>query len=407
MDPTTTGINSLKLPSETTQITIPTLPSNARLEYLGEGAANIVYRISISRSPVQASTPPFTEIEEYGEGTPPPSEIEPYEGEENVQDLSVFDDKLLRVRKNLPTTLPSVEAQDQWSKLIFPLFPPSQLVHQSLISLRPQGYNHITALNASLKSAEAPSPSDKDKAPVIARPKKRHGVYLADDEYGLLVTDMSGPGVVQFKPKWLAQSISAPAGASRCRQCALRAQREALGPQQHNPGLTLARQEEFCPLNLLSEDKNINMNTAKAITWPHAEPDTVEQLENWLGGFGREMMKGLKDAQVRMGGRGVLAATPDDEFENLNLRIAMTLRDCSVFVRLTDDKGKEAGEIEAKMGDLDVKSPGKLSYWQETERSLIDGGWYTNKEAGRNWMNACSLTVCSVDLSKSEKKKDM
>lgn len=54
--------------------TIPVLPANAELTYLGEGAANIVYRISIPQP--QPGTPRPTELEEYGEGTPPPSEIE-------------------------------------------------------------------------------------------------------------------------------------------------------------------------------------------------------------------------------------------------------------------------------------------------------------------------------------------
>ena len=54
--------------------TIPVLPANAELTYLGEGAANIVYRISIPQP--QPGTPQPTELEEYGEGTPPPSEIE-------------------------------------------------------------------------------------------------------------------------------------------------------------------------------------------------------------------------------------------------------------------------------------------------------------------------------------------
>jgi len=38
--------------------------------YLAEGAANIVYCIS---EPVKKSTPEPSVIEEYGEGTPPPS----------------------------------------------------------------------------------------------------------------------------------------------------------------------------------------------------------------------------------------------------------------------------------------------------------------------------------------------
>ncbi len=41
-----------------------------------------------------------------------------------------------------------------------------------------------------------------------------------------------------------------------------------------------------------------------------------------------------------------------------------------------------AGEIEARLGDLDLKDPEseKASYWRHTERQLIDEGWYTGTE---------------------------
>jgi inositol-pentakisphosphate 2-kinase len=54
--------------------------------YLNEGAANIVYRLDI-RGP----TPPATLLEEYGEGTPPPTEVEFEEFEEKQTQLKVFD----------------------------------------------------------------------------------------------------------------------------------------------------------------------------------------------------------------------------------------------------------------------------------------------------------------------------
>ena len=70
----------------------PTLPPNTIVSYLAEGAANIVYRISVSRDP----TPEPSLLDEYGDGTPPPTEIElidRWPGREDGQDLSIFDGK--------------------------------------------------------------------------------------------------------------------------------------------------------------------------------------------------------------------------------------------------------------------------------------------------------------------------
>jgi hypothetical protein len=49
------------------------LPEDTVFHYLAEGAANSVYRISI---PPRTSTPEPSVVEEYGDGTPPPSIIE-------------------------------------------------------------------------------------------------------------------------------------------------------------------------------------------------------------------------------------------------------------------------------------------------------------------------------------------
>ena len=42
------------------------------------------------------------------------------------------------------------------------------------------------------------------------------------------------------------------------------------------------------------------------------------------------------------------------------------------------------GKIEARLGDLDLKSSAgeKAEYWRTLERTLIDGGWYTGTERG-------------------------
>jgi len=87
----------------------PVFPEDAGISYLNEGAANIVYRISI-RYP----TPQPSQLEEYGDNTPPPTEIEVLEDNKQV-DLSVFDSK----RSSLTTSSrDSMESRDGLSLLI-------------------------------------------------------------------------------------------------------------------------------------------------------------------------------------------------------------------------------------------------------------------------------------------------
>jgi inositol-pentakisphosphate 2-kinase len=96
---------------------------------------------------------------------------------------NITPDKLLRLRKNLPTTLPVATSQDAWERVIAPLFPHDQIVQQSLVRL---GSRVIDDLNDKLRHWEQ-HPADNQHP----RPSRRQGTYLADDEFGLLITDMS------------------------------------------------------------------------------------------------------------------------------------------------------------------------------------------------------------------------
>lgn len=55
----------------------------------------------------------------------------------------------------------------------------------------------------------------------------------------------------------------------------------------------------------------------------------------------------------------------------------MILRDCTLYIRLPENEDEE---IEARIGDLDVKSSENGSHWRETEERLIREGWYEGKE---------------------------
>lgn len=217
-----------------------------------------------------------------------------------------------------------------------------------------------------------------------------------------MVTDMSGPDVLQFKPKWLAQSPSAPKDARRCRQCAVLARKAALARVKSQAGGKGEVEEGWCPLDLLSRDEEVLRKVAGAILGPSVLERTKSQFVSWIRTT--SLLTKLKDVQLLMDPNGVLAAKPGDENANEKLRVAMTVRDCSVFVRLPDSspvtgsgsaertrKGEGEGEVEARMGDLDVKSPDKLAYWQETERVLIEEGWYAGTEKGGGGENVCSF----------------
>lgn len=99
-------------------------------------------------------------------------------------------DKLLRVRKELSTTAPCAISHAAWLRLIAPLFHPDQIIAQALIKLQPSGI--VARLNAELRHWEQnPHPMKCSSRSLDRRPKARQGVYIANDDYGLLVTDMT------------------------------------------------------------------------------------------------------------------------------------------------------------------------------------------------------------------------
>jgi inositol-pentakisphosphate 2-kinase len=280
-------------------------------------------------------------------------------------------EKLLRLRKDLPTTLPCALSQQNWERLLVPLFHQDNLVTQSLVNLG--STDTIKRTNEELRSQERyVTPIKGSVQSTTGRPIKRHGTYLAADSHGLLVVDMTpgslGEEVIEFKPKWLIQSPSAPANSKRCRQCARQAQTDAAHAQHH--GITPISQN-FCPLDLISKSsKEVNLAVSKI----ESNPTKARRLTKWLQST--TLLSQLRDVQESMDPKGVFTA----DLRSEKFCLAMTLRDCTVFLRLpanaSDDKN-----IEARLGDLDLKSPDKAEYWMETERKLIDEGWYQGTES--------------------------
>jgi len=300
-------------------------PPSINLTFFAEGAANIVYRLSSPSS--SASTPPAdSEHDIYSASTPPPSEIElPYSEASTLP--TAFQKKLLRLRKKLPNTTSVLEAQTSFEELIRPLFTPNQLVDQVLISL-PKGL--LPRLNGELRATEESG----------TRAEERKGGYLDEaEEYGVLVTDMSpqlredlGNMHLEFKPKWLAQSKSAPVGAKRCRTCALRAKRIAERKKGVEKGA-------FCPLDLAGGPEEVRravQSICESARGFKPEERPKGAMHFWSDKFASilletQVMQLLRDLQLRLEGDGVLG----NDVEKRGFLMAMTLRDCTLYLRVS------------------------------------------------------------------------
>lgn len=281
-----------------------------RLQYLNEGGANIVYRLL--PHPHNALLPI------------------PLQG------------KLLRVRKGKPH-IRSVQQQLHARERVTHLFPADHLVEQVSIQT---DENLMTAIKDDLSLHRNRPASRRDDFPCL------------DEPYVLLITDMTpaeSDTLLELKPKWLAQSPSAPRGATRCRTCALRAQRQSKGQQ------TATDRQAMCPLALVHEDSEVRRQAAKLLT---DNPTIQDYLTN--DSEVQLLLQTLKAEQQRLDPYGVLRSVAAGQ------PIAMTLRDCTLFMRLS------AGRVEARLGDLDLKSASNMGKWRDVEGNLIGGGWYHN-----------------------------
>lgn len=335
-----------------------TSPTNLTLDqdtpidvhYLAEGAANVVF-ILYSKRGIS------TLDDDYGKlGTTT---------EDGVSRIDPrLKGKLLRLRKDLPFVAPVVESHQHFDEQIVPLFPSEILVEQLLCNVSP---GFITRCNEELRSLEG----------LGLRPKKRFGVYLAEDEpYATAITDMRSDdqhACCEFKPKWLAQSPSAPPNSKRCRTCALRAMRAL----KHAGS---SESTAFCPLTLVeSTQDHLTETLDRALGHSKGTPINIPNFVHQLRPFFEKspLLALLRDLQIEKDPKGILTADPSD----VDFMTAMTIRDCTLFLKIPNHEGNEA-KIEARLGDLDLKTPegNKAEYWRQTEQQLIDEGWYTATE---------------------------
>jgi len=280
----------------------------------------------------------------------------------------------LRLRKELPWTAPCAIAQADFFLNIYPLFNCENLVEQHLVEVKSSGI--IQKLNHELGEWDKIR-NDFKGSYREARPARWRGIYLANDDHGLLVEDMTplqaqDIELLEFKPKWLTQSRSAPEFSKRCRTCAKRARTNA---ERMRAGEALLHR--FCPLDLVSKDDTALYRAARVILGIN-EPISSNDYNRLyrMGQWARTspLLSRLASLQSILDPVGVFAADPTDS----QFLTAMTLRDCSLYLQVP--KHDPSAPIIAKIGDLDLKRPEKAEYWKSVERPLLDEGWYLGTE---------------------------
>ncbi|KAK6543730.1 Inositol-pentakisphosphate 2-kinase [Orbilia ellipsospora] len=246
--------------------------------------------------------------------------------------------------------------------------------------------------------------------------------------------------MVEFKPKYLVQSPDAPKDWKLCRTCALRSMRSRSISERSTASVNSEMEDgghfiapDYCPLDLVSINPQRVRNAVEAIVNRDDGVLVVNEdeilvtdmalgedgISPWLDILDTSIVdilasyfldpacitRILADLQQHFGGKfGVLAPpTPTleisaEEMSRMlaghpttakigeNICTAMSLRDCTVYVRIWV-KAKTNGSsgidvhIECKVGDLDMKTGegGKGVYWREVEKRLIRGDWYTGR----------------------------
>lgn len=360
--------------------------------------------------------------------------------------------QLLRLPKDESNGPSYAELQDYWQNKVSPLFAPSELVQQRLVQL-PQDPAFVESLNQRLKEIE----EDKKRRHDF----KGHRFEPGAMKTGMLVEDMrprkaassrpssrpssSGTGKAkakakgkgkaeaekesdgeedtfrlhEMKPKWLHQSPRAPENAEQCRNCAREVQRN-LKNKTRNP--------VFCPLNLVkATDFPKNQEVVGDIR--QAQGLTIAEsgnLQAWL--HHSNLLRRLRAKQWELDhskqkvvpaaeSSGVVSEPSDaspvprssgeeedaEEADNVaRYCLAMTLRDCSLFLQIPSLPGAKGDEVVAKLADLDKKNyDTKHEYWEGMEEGLHEKSLYWRSGAN----GVCGeLTDCQLPYYKANFK---
>lgn len=319
------------------------------LEYLAEGAANVVYRI---RGPVNTDN--------------------------NTEESFNY---VLRLRKDRPHLKSAEDSVAEFKAHIIPLFNHSLLLIPELFTIHP---NLMPKLNAELRAKE----DDSNPHP---RPKNRRGVYLPStdvEKYGIILPSLAPLDknriFIEFKPKWLVQSPSAPEHARRCRNCALRDMRDSTGIIRGRGG------RDFCPFDLLSDESRI-LKVALRQIFPREDHRKLDEFSVEFEEKVKPVLRQIQTLQLKYRSVGLA----DFDADHAELPLAMALRDCSVFMQISVEDQICIQVV--KLADLDLKLTDsfKLHKWATTEREMIDGGWYQVQGTGSGTNMHCAFDQSS------------
>lgn len=288
-------------------------------EYVAEGRANVVFRMT-----------PLGSVKE---------------------DSGIFADALFRVPKATPGATPHSydRLQHYRDTIIEPAVGAQFLVPQLLVEI-PDHQAQI--LN------QKRDPRHKDKSVILS------GRAMLIQDMSPLSANQLG---LEFKPKWLAQSPIAPADATRCRTCAREAYRNGQKLQAGKP-----ISPPVCPLGLVHNDPAVVLDTIKLLAPKWSKSDQIRLREAF-----EKTQVFLKLRKLQMDGDpgNTMFTNP----ESPKFGLAMTLRDCTCFVRLSKDATDP--KVEIKLADTDEKNwEYKQEYWQKSHNNLIDNGFYHEKE---------------------------
>jgi inositol-pentakisphosphate 2-kinase len=345
---------------------------------LNEGAANVVFHIRPSHAQHKSLDFVFVDVDDGGNSatTVPREEVT---------------NQVLRVSKGAPKCIRSEDIIYGFDNDVRPLFesrvqskgsPSSDLAEKHLMP------HHGVLL--------FPSAMLDLIHQVDAIQKVQGHASRESTRWGILLPNMSpNPGTsitLEIKPKWLLQSPTAPSDAIRCRTCAL----------QYSRGKGTAK-DFICPLQLVNGSEADLRRWAVESVLKHADDDgenmsadpqstqfraVVNHLLQYITkGDGRTLLRHIRNLQSQLDPQGVLcrSSTSDRSKFVHNLRLAMTLRDCSMFIVVPyTSSGDSLPPIISKLADLDFKSAGKIGDWAEKEIDLIDGGWYTKDPERHN-----------------------
>ncbi|KAF2103641.1 hypothetical protein NA57DRAFT_69855 [Rhizodiscina lignyota] len=345
------------------------------LEYFSEGGANVVYSL---RPALVEKTIHGLAGARLGTTTESPNLARRLQG------------KVLRLRKvqepaqgDAETTpyVPTAEVERYLHEGIEPRLGTDYLVKHDMIKVDPK---LIKACNSALATGEEAK----------VRPKRRKGDRLNENEpHALLLDDMRPePGVsfmIEFKPKWLSDSPNPQRlKRRRCRTCALRTMRNAEKGKKAGRSPTAG----FCPLALTSSgaalekiiDHFLFANGVQdhPLWKSHGDRVTERLAQDFTSGSTVTLLSRLRELENDLDPHGCLSFEGHQQLQNEgaldDLELAMTLRDCTIFARLT---WEPSGPLELRLADLDRKDwRTRLERWCATERALIDGGWYEGAE---------------------------